>query len=199
MKIPYARTPNALRKFIKGIPDRNIPSKVDGGYLKSIGLKNTNDQSVVPVLKSVDLLDASGKPTDAYRGFRDKVRGPLILGDRLRKAYAILFNVFEDANSRNDSELNNVLATHIEGGARVQQMILATFKVLCEFASFSQGVTGAPVTPAAGASVYQAPQAVGTPRIETHLNIQLHLPETKDASVYDAIFESLVRNLKRLP
>src|SRR5216684_1035810 len=101
----YTSVPNSLRQFLKGVPNRGIPSKVDAAHLKAIGLKESNDQSIIRVLKFSGLLSSDGSPTDAYREFRDKSKGPGVLAKNIHQAYKKLFDTYPDAPSQTDENL----------------------------------------------------------------------------------------------
>lgn len=77
-----------------------------------------------------------------------------------------------------------------------------TFKTLCDYADWSD-IAAAPhddIHPEAPPSVPQSQtqviQAVPqTNQLGLHYNIQIHLPETTNMAVYDAIFQSLKKHL----
>src|SRR5689334_415394 len=75
-KFPYCITPKSLRRFLEMVPQKPKPPKVTGVTLKGWGLNNNNDQSILRVLKAVDLLGPSGETTPTYAEFMTKDRGP---------------------------------------------------------------------------------------------------------------------------
>jgi hypothetical protein len=89
----YTSVPNSLRQFLKGVPSRGVPAKVDPAHLKSIGLKEENDQTIIRVLKFVGLLNSDGSPTDAYKGFRDKGKGATLLAKEIGRAYIESYSI----------------------------------------------------------------------------------------------------------
>jgi hypothetical protein len=186
----YTVVPSTLRTFMKGIPTNAVPPRVSEKYLKSIGMKASNDTSIIRVLKFVGLLDSSGVPTAEYKSFRDKTRGPAILADLTRKAYAELYSTYEDAQYRSDEELKNFFRPHTTLGDQVVTYQVGTFKALTEFADFK-------ATPAArSASIGPAtPETYLEPSI--HLNLQIHLPDSKDPATYDMIFQAIAKHLLR--
>lgn len=189
-KFPYTYVPNSLRKLLRGIPEKAVPERVSRTYLKSIGMKSSNDPSIVPVLKFINLLDQSGTPTDNYRRFRDKTQGPALLAGLIRSAYASLYSTYEDAQARNDEDLKNFFRANTKLGVRVVNYQVATFKAVCEFGDFAGAVrTESPAGPTA--SRLTSPTSP-----EIHINLQIHLPESKDPAVYDAIFQAMSKYLK---
>lgn len=194
----YTSVPNSLRKFLRGVPNRGVPSKVDTNHLKSIGLKEQNDSSIIRVLKFVGLLNGDGSPSDAYRGFRDKGKGPVLLAKEIRQAYKELFETYPEAYSETDENLRNFFTGKTSLGKAAISFIVGTFKVLCEFADFAATSavpdgTNTVVPTAAAAGVIAQPTAT-----EIHLNLQIHLPDSTDPNTYDVIFAAINRHLGKL-
>ncbi len=82
-KFPYTNKPNSLRKFLEQIPQRPKPAKVNFDLLKGWGLKDTNDQSIIRVLKALGFVGSNGEPTDRYTEFMTPGKGPAVLGDAI--------------------------------------------------------------------------------------------------------------------
>jgi len=177
-----------LRAFLKGIPEKAVPPKVTQPYLVSIGMKSSNDRTIIPVLKSIGLLDGSGVPKEEFKRFRDRSKGPAILADLIRTAYEDLYSTYEDAHKRGDEDLKNFFSAKSTLGERAIGYQIATFKTLCEFADFG-AISDATesVRPKSGLPVPTHP--------EIHINLQIHLPVSKDASIYDSIFQALVKHI----
>jgi len=197
-KFAITTVPNSLRKFLKGIPDRNVPPKVTQVYLKSVGLKSSNDRSIIPVLKFVGLLDGSGAPTEAYRKFRNKSEGPILLAEEIKKAYKQLYDTYDNAHSQADDALQDFFRANTDLADRSVNLVVATFKTLCEFADFP--TTQRAAETATAGTVPRADRA-GTPVTQTpevHINLQIHLPESNDPATYDAIFDAMARSLRKI-
>jgi uncharacterized protein DUF5343 len=197
-KFPATTLPNSLRKFLKGVPDRNVPPKVTQQYLSGIGLKSSNDRTIIPVLKFVGMLDGSGAPTESYRQFRNRTGGPIVLAEQIRRAYSQLYDTYENAHSQSDSVLQDFFRANTDVGDRTINLLVATFKALCEFADFGSAVPLAEASVTAGmAKSSHVPGAAGqTP--EVHINLQIHLPVSNDPAMYDAIFDATARSLRKL-
>jgi hypothetical protein len=186
----YTVVPGTLRTFLKGIPERAVPPRISIRYLKSIGMKSSNDTSIIRVLKFVGLVDSSGAPKAEYTSFRDKVKGPGILAELVREAYAELYSTYEDAHNRSDEELKNFFRARTKLGDQVITYQVGTFKALSEFADFAT----APPSPSGGVGP-TASESTLQPSI--HLNLQIHLPDSKDATTYDMIFQAIAKHLLR--
>jgi len=193
----YTSVPNSLRQFLKGVPNRGVPAKVDTAHLKSIGLKETNDKSIITVLKFVGLLNGDGSPNEAYKGFRDKNKGPALLAEGIRRAYKELFDTYPDAYSQTDDNLRNFFGAKTSVGKKAISYIISTFKVLCEFGDFSV----APSSAAGTSPTHHSSGGTGGSKTvgpEIHINLQIHLPPEASPASYDAIFEAMARRLGKL-
>jgi len=197
----YTSVPNTLRQFLKGVPSRGVPTKVNPVHLKSLGLKEVNDQSIIRVLKFVGLLNGDGSPSEGYKEFRDKTRGPVLLAKEIQRAYRELFETYPDAYAQTDENLRNFFTGKTSLGKKAISLIVGTFKVLCEFGDFSGvrtatgGMTSTTQTLLTGGST-SGSATVSGPSI--HINLQVHLPEAADPTTYDAIFAAINRHLGKL-
>jgi len=145
----------------------------------------------------VGLLNGDGSPSDAYKDFRDKGRGPALLAKEIRRAYKDLFDTYPDAHAQNDENLRNFFSGKTNIGNAAISFILGTFKVECEFGDFSNTQTTTLGTASAANLQLGAGSAPASiPAI--HINLQIHLPEAADPTTYDAIFAAVNRHLGKL-
>ena len=114
----------------------------------------------------------------------------------IKTAYSDLYALYPDAHNKDTEALRNFFSTQVSAGEDVLQLTVSTFKTLCEFGNFEAelpaGAAPAVLPEGRGAVV---PQATASPSLVVNLNIQLQLPSTEDATVYDKIFESLKKHL----
>lgn len=209
----YLMTTKNLGSFLQTITNAQAPSKFTTIFLEQLGFKSTTDRLFIKMLKGLGFLDANGAPTDRYYQFLDGSQSKFILADSIREAYSDLFQLNIKANEMNATEIKNKLKTLFQGKASddVLRFHTNTFKGLCDLADFTQTQTLVKPEPTIKIDTedkhknsYSNPpfdpqnlQPLVSKSINTelHYNIQIHLPETKDVAVYDAIFESLKRHL----
>jgi len=197
----YAYTPKmgSLKEFLKKIKTKElgVPDKVTIRYLESIGYKSTNDRPIVRILKSIGFIDNSGVPTQIFNDFRTD-KSEQVMASALRKTYAELFRIYPDPLRQNNEDLTNFFAQKEPSLKKgTLQYYVNTFRTLCEFADFG----AVSVTPEVEAE--EAEKVVEVAKVTTqlptgvtiNLNIQLTLPATEDATVYDKIFKALKENL----
>jgi hypothetical protein len=216
MAVPdsYMITANQIPRILAALQDAGVPARFNREFLKSLGFTSSNDRAIIGVLKSLGFLDQSGIPTDKYRAYRNKVEAPYILADAIRDAYSDVFLAHENAQTLPAERVRGILATRVDKGDAVLRKMAATFRALVGAAKWDRDASPEVTREApASASDAEEPSArqtaaqsdgvgtgqsvIATPRAvpEYHYNIQIHLPATKDVSVYNAIFKSLREHL----
>lgn len=196
---PYTSVTGKLKKFLGHIQSAGVPPKVNTQYLSSVGFKSTNDRRIISILKFINFLDGSGIPTDEYRQFRDKEKAGGVIAKSLKATYKNLFDTFPDAYRKDTEALRNYFSTHTDAGEQVVNKTVATFKILCEFADFeaiTKEITETPKGKLESEAVEPKRVSPAIPGgLTVNINIQLQLPATDDASVYDNLFSALKKHL----
>lgn len=195
-KAPYTPRPKNVKEFFKAIQRLGVPPKVNNAYLPTIGFKSSNDRYLVGVCKSLGFIDTAGKPTDRWKDFKDEAKAPIVMADAVKTAYADLFGTYPDAQNTDDEKLQNYFASKSGVATSVAKYMVQTFKNLCEFADFKAVMVTEPVSeptaPAVG-KVTEIP--LGVKPVTVNINIQLSLPATQDATIYDSLFAALKKHL----
>lgn len=189
----YLISAKRLPEVMEAIQNAGVPSRFTHEFLKSLGFKGTNDRAFIAVLKGIGFLDESGAPTDKYRAYKNRSEAKKILGQALKDSYEDLFLANEKANDLTVEKLKGVFATKTGKGDAVVTKMATTFKSLANLADFRE----LPIK----ISEEKVEKDEGTRPVERktladfHYNIQIHLPITKDISVYNAIFKSIKDHL----
>jgi len=196
---PYTPNTTAIPRFLTLIQSAGVPPKVSQDYLKSVGFKSSNDRYLIPILKALGFLDQSGTPTERWRAYRDKGRAKGVLAAAITEAYSSLFETYPDAFRRDNEALRNYFSTHSSNlNDSTLQLVVRTFKTLCESADFE--------SPAAAEEILervvvkdkeivprQNRQEHGS--LTVNINIQLQLPATDDATIYEKLFEAMNKTI----
>jgi hypothetical protein len=202
MSYNYTTKTGSLRAFLERIKTKElgVPDKVTQAYLETINYKSTHDRTIIRVLKSINFIGDDGVPTQDFKDFRtDKSRQ--VMANALRKTYIELFKTYSKPFEKNREELEDFFAkTETSVTKQTLGLYVDTFKTLGEFADFEappfeEGVSKkAEEEPEKGIKkgqvIPQAPEGVAI-----NLNIQITLPVTDNAEVYDKIFEALKRHI----
>lgn len=191
--------------FFKAIRNAKAPERFTQTFLKDLGFTSSNDRLYIGVLKGLMFLDDNGAPTDRYFAFLDQSQSDVLLADAIREAYEDLFALSRDAQNLELEDVQGKLKTLTRGqkSDNVINWMANTFRTLCDLADWSPPAkppveSPPPVSP--GSETPPPPLSLppsdrtGAP-LELHYNIQLILPDSRDQSVYDALFASLRRHL----
>jgi len=194
-KFPYTTKPSSLRRLLQEIPKKPKPPKFDSELLKSWGFTDSNDYSMIRVLKAVGLLDSSNQPTPLYATYMQMDGGAVALGEPIKKVYEPMFHASHTPYKEPLEKLQNLFNIHSGGGDRALDQQIQTFKALCESASFEAappsgsppgGVISIPKTPIGG---------LDSGGSVIHVNLHIHLPENKSRRDYEAIIEDIGRHI----
>jgi hypothetical protein len=207
----YTTVPASIPKFLKHIQSAGVPEKVTVRYLEGVGFKSTNDRYLISVMKALKLIDVSGNPTEDWKAYRDKSKSKDVLGRVIREAYSDLFATYPDADRKDTEAIRNFFSARSKVAETTLRLAVATFKALAAEASFSSEVgTRSTAVAAASPAPFEAgfapltvePDLLAGPRDRgrrdtpsVNINIELHLPETDNADVYDKLFAAMRKHL----
>jgi len=196
-EFPYTPNPAKVAPFMKKIQTVGVPEKVTLRFIESIGFKSKNDRYLKTVIEFLGFVDSSGEPQPTWNGYRDTSRSPIVLAQAVRRAYASLFAMYEDAYRKDDEALRNFFKSNTSLADRTVGFVVRTFKSLCELADFTSEAD-VDLPPPQDAKRLESVKGVGLPSpqgMTLNVIIQLTLPPDKDGVVYDKFFESLKKHL----
>jgi hypothetical protein len=203
---PYTPVPGRLEELLKKLHQMGRPAKADQAWMKQQGYTSGNDKMTLAAMRRLGMIGSDGQPTEFFDAVRNQDGGGV--ADGIRRAYAELFQLYPDAQRKDAEALQTFFRSKTSAGARVQQLTVKTFQVLCKFADFDEG--GPPIkTPRpqeperrkerrrsqpSGEVVREA----GGGGLTLNVNIQLQLPPSADGDVYEKLFEAMGKHLKGL-
>jgi hypothetical protein len=205
----YLITTKNLDAFLNSLLNAQAPAKFTNKFLEQLEFKSTNDRLLIGVLKFLGFIDGGGIPQDRYYKYLDQTQSKQVLAEAIKEAYADLFTVNVKANEMSVNDVKNKLKTLTQGqkSDKVLALMANTFNALCSYADFSKHHSKEIISLKKAthfteeASNQNESQKMTHELIsknittEMHYNIQIHLPETRDITVYDAIFKSLKEHL----
>lgn len=207
MGIPtaYLITTKNLEAFLNALKTAKAPERVNAKFLTALDFTSSNDRLLIGVLKTLGFIDDSGVPTKRYFDFLDQSRSAAVLAEGIREAYSDLFSVNTRAQELAVDEVKNKLRTLTQGqnSENVLGLMAKTFKSLADLADWKGTALAAqpeekkeePPKPPEEPERQAQQKSTRASLRELHYNIQIVLPETRDISVFDAIFESLNKHL----
>lgn len=197
----YLTSVKNLDSIINSVVNAKAPDRFTNKFLEDLGFKSSNDRLVIGVFKALGLIDDSGQPLQRYYEMLDQTRTGEVLAVGIQEAYEDLFNLRKDAQNLTNDEIKNKLRTLTQGQKSddVISKMSSTFRALCDLADWSKSLQHKQ-TGSIQENVVQTPkieqeEKVSGGGMNLHYNIQVHLPETTNMAVYDAIFQSLKKHL----
>lgn len=205
----YLQTTKNLHSIINSVISAKAPERFTNKFLEDLGFKSSNDRLYIGLFKSLGLLDENNSPTSRYHQLLDQAETGKVLAIGIQEAYEDLFALRKDAQQLSLDEVKGKLKTLTQGqkSDNIINLMANTFKALCELADWSvptaSSLQETDTTPAISSidDLHAAQEKTGqemslTPsKMNLHYNIQIHLPETTNMAVYDAIFQSLKKHL----
>jgi Family of unknown function (DUF5343) len=194
----YTLKIGALLAYFEAMRGAEAPDRFSAKFLENLGFTSSNDRLFVSILKELGFLNADGVPQDRYHQFLDKSQSWTVLAEGIREDYAELFAVNKEANNLDVEGAFNKLKTLYKGEKKdtVIRNIAKTFVALCEIADFSKPKVKTKEEPVKKIKAAEGDDAEGKNKegvsigaLQYHINIVL--PDSRDQSVYDAIFKSL--------
>lgn len=203
---PYVNAYNGIPKLFDKITAAAVPPKFTVDFLNTVlDLKSSSFRAMIPLLKRLGFLDAANAPTQAYKDFRESSSSGVVMAERLRDAYSLLFKANEYAWKLTKQELMSKLRS-LTGAAEDDaniQYIASTFLELSKLAKWEGGPPRPRLAEAGtnGAAGIGNDRGNGADELEGGLRlgytINLNLPATTEIEVFNAIFKSLRENLLR--
>lgn len=207
----YLTSVKNFEGIMNSIIGARAPERFTNKFLEELGYKSSNDRLIVGVLKSLGLLNDTGEPTQRYYDFLDQTQSKKIIALGIQEAYEDLFNIKRDAQNMSQEDVKNKLKTLTQGskGDKVIENMARTFKTLCDYADWSE-ISTATQSNTVGMSISDSSEKSNTEdeipslntrekssssQLDLQYNIQIHLPETTNMAVYDAIFQSIKKHL----
>lgn len=206
----YLTSVKNFEGIMNSILAAKAPDRFTNKFLEDLGYKSSNDRLVVGVLKALGLLTETGEPTQRYYSFLDQTQSKKIVAIGIQEAYEDLFNIKRDAQNMTQEEVKNKLKTLTQGskGDKVIDNMARTFKTLCDYADWnvitntSEGDlsdieidnTDLSNSTKGPSKSYNSSSTISN-GLGLNYNIQIHLPETTNMAVYDAIFQSIKNHL----
>lgn len=197
----YSPNPASIPRFLRHMQTAGVPPKVTQAYLIATGFKTKNDRALISILKALGFTNNVGEPSELWSDYRDKSRSRVVLGQTIKAAYADLFATYPDADRKDVEAIRNFLSSKTKVADSTLRLAVSTFRTLAGEATFDATAPATPVLKITGSEDAPLPKPIGTlpagsaSGAAININIELHLPETDDADVYDKLFAAMRKHL----
>ena len=177
-----------------------MPPKVTQKYLVSTGFKSTDDRRLINLGRDLGFLDGAGVPTNRWRDYRDRTAAGSVLAGAVKETYENLFQMFPDAQLKDDEALRNFFSAETDLGKDAIDATVRTFKTVCGFADFDvEPSSQQPAQEESSTVTVREQPNLRLPGMATgmtvNINVQLQLPATDDPAIYENLFEALRKHL----
>lgn len=206
-KPPYISNPGTLAKVLDQIKEAATPQRFTQDFVsETLGFKGGYALAVIPYLKRIGFLASDGSPTETYKRFRNDGESGFAVGEAMRLGYASLFSKNEKAQELGPEQLKGLIV-QVTGGKKddsTTKFIFQCFNILKGRAVFESPVPARILKEAKAETASQGPvpqmqhrEEGGRIGMNLSYTINLNLPASTDIAVFNAIFQSLRRNLLR--
>ncbi len=204
----YLITTKNLEAFLNALKTAKAPERFTTKFLNQLDFSSSNDRLFIGVIKALGFTDDAGVPTKRYYAFLDQSESGRVLAEAIREAYEDLFGVNKKAQDLSVEEVRNKLKTLTQGqkSEKVVSLMANTFKALAGLAEWRAPPNPTP-SPSAEIKAPASPIVPPDPSTEhssrgksdkpfqLHYDIHIHLPESRDPAVFDAIFDAMRKHL----
>jgi hypothetical protein len=208
----YLTSTKNLEAIFNAIQSAKAPPKFTQRFLEDLGFKSAADRLLINMLKTLGFLSPDGAPTERYFEFLDQSQSGRVLAEGIEEAYSDLYQLNRSAHTLSRQDLIGKIKTLTQGQSSdgVVGKMATTFLALAKHADFAAPQT-APRDDRAETvdeEAYEAapdtdrrrppppPVTPGELRLGGLVyNIELHLPDSRDPAVYEALFRALKTHL----
>jgi len=135
----YVYAPAHITTILEKIQNTGRPDKLTMPYIKKTWLlKNDQYSAVLPLLRDMDFINASGTPLDAYKKYQNPTLATNVLAEGIKKAYPDLFKAYPNACSISKAVIEGYFKEHTGKTGSVLEKIISTFYALCNLAKFPE-------------------------------------------------------------
>lgn len=202
---PYMNGHSYISKVLEAAKVAKVPPKFTQDFLHTkLGISSSSARAVIPFLKRIGFISDAGIPTKRYKEFRNNALSGYAIADGIREGYSKLYDTNEYAHDLSETDLEGLVlqVSNAEKG-QTSAAVVKSFMALRGMADFNERTNSQTASPEPMSdSGNQELQKVPLPQIparQAKMNlsytINLNLPETTNAEVFDAIFQSLNRNI----
>lgn len=208
-ELPYLQSYKNVGELFQKAKAAKVPEAFTQKFLaETIGLKASGDRPLINLLRLLDFLDSSGKPTPRYSALKNEKIAGIEIARGIRQAYQPLFDANENAHKLDGADLKGLVAQVSGADNGTTSKIVGTFKSLLKLADFesenqiieydeSQDNDNRNRQINIKSNVDSLGLAGGKDmRPEFHYNFQIHLPSNGSEETYANIFNAIRKVFK---
>jgi|SRR5215470_13574567 len=195
-ELPYLTSYKNVDKLFDKIATAAKPAAFTHKFLSdTLGLKNSTDRPLIPLLRALGFIDSASRPTADYNLLKNPAKRGAVIAAAIRRAYKPLFDANENAHKLSGPDLRGAVAQVAGSDGGMTTKIVGTFNALAKGADFSaDGLGQAEPDKKQDTTTQDEKQDNGTRsglRPEFHYNFQIHMPNNGTEETYLNIFNAL--------
>lgn len=138
-QLPYVQAYDKIGRFFECIKSAAVPTKVTYRFIEGVLLlRSSSYRPMIPLLKELGFVDSDTKPTSYYQDYISSDKPEIVMADRVRKAYASLFQIEKRPNLLEEKKLVNLLRKNFEGDTETIELMAGTFLALVQLSQFDE-------------------------------------------------------------
>lgn len=195
----YVYSPKHIKNMMNKIQNTGRPDKLNSSYIKNVWLfKNDQYSAVLDILKDMEFINGSGKPSQLYAKYQNPTVAKIALAEGIKSAYPDLFKAYPNANSLPKADIEGYFKQQTGKTGSVFDKIMSTFSTLCGLADFSSTEAQVEEIEALGAHEDLGkekfiPEISLEPKIQVNIGINI-AADTPDDKI-KVIFENMKKYL----
>lgn len=206
--IPYSASPGSITKVLDSLISAERPDKFNYNFMETVlGQSGGGARTVPPLMKKMGFLEGDGTPTELYSRFKTESGRGAAAFEGLKRAFFEIFRKNEFAHKATDDQIRDAIIeiTGLPSNDAIIRHMINTFNSIRGYipadlekvAAPEISETGRPADDVGKGNLNPIEVEKGgkAPSLGLSYQINIVLPETEDAKVYDEIFKSIRRNL----
>lgn len=193
----YVYAPAHITTILEKIQNTGRPDKLTMPYIKKTWLlKNNQYSAVLPLLRDMDFIDASGTPLDAYKKYQNPTLATNVLAEGIKKAYPDLFKAYPNACSISKDVIEGNFKEHTGKTGSVLDKMISTFYILC---SLTRSAEVKEIIKEAEEQKIEerVREEIGISKIQLEPNIQVNIGINIAADTPDDKIKVIFENMKK--
>lgn len=199
-KLPYLAAAGTIDNAIAKIKAAATPPTFNNDFVHAkLQIKGGAGKALPPFFKKLGLVADNGAPTSLYKQLRNPATSGAAIVQAMKIGYRPLYEVNEYCHELSVKDLKGLIlqVTGLEEGNESSKKMQSTFLRLKKYADFEAELEGGGEEEEEREGRGEREERGDIGGLNIGYTINLNLPATTNIEVFDAIFQSLRKNLLR--
>ena len=196
----YTNSPGRFKDALQAMIGAERPAVFNRDFIETVlNVKGGSVSGFPPIMKRLGFLGSDNSPTELYGQFQSDSSRSSAAFAGLKNGFGELFKRNAHAHKAGDPKIKDYLV-QITGRTKddpIVSSIIGTFNAVKSFVTEDTETVDDKKEVPEKKTPIETPHSELKPNLGLSYHINIVLPETKDISVFNAIFQSLKQNLLR--